>query len=162
MSTSSCARRCKLIIAVDGECDPSRGCGALIKVSRLAAIDLGVRIRLELSNLGIDQQALSQTHWAFGTIHYADGELGYLVYIKSSLTGNEPDYVKQYQREHPVFPHQTTADQLFNEEQFEAYRALGEHAAEDLFGDDLITAEELKSEPFRARRWLESLVRELL
>ena len=67
-----------------------------------------------------------------GTIDYGGGELGYLVYVKLSLTGNEPDYVKQYQREHPAFPHQTTADQLFNEEQFEAYRALGGHAAEDL------------------------------
>lgn len=165
-------RRCKLIIAVDGECDPMRGSGALIKATRLAAIDLGVRIELDLGEVRLDEsvaeQGRSQGHWAFGVIDYgpsgsgAGRELGYLVYIKSSLTGNEPDYVKQYHRLHPAFPHQTTADQFFDEEQFEAYRALGEHAAGDLFGEDLVTAAELRSGPFRARRWLESLVRELL
>jgi hypothetical protein len=164
-------RRCKLIIAVDGECDPLRGSGALIKATRLAAIDLGVRIELDLAEVRLDESVsepgLSQGHWAFGTIDYgpsasgAGRELGYIVYVKSLLTGNEPDYVKQYQRRHPAFPHQTTADQFFDEEQFEAYRALGEHAAGDLFGEDLVTAAELRAEPFRARRWLESLVREL-
>jgi len=160
-------RRCKLIVAVDGECDPGRSAGALIKATRLAAIDLGVRIHIDHSCLRMDSAGLSQEHSAFGTIDYgpgADGkrEVGYLLYVKSSLTGNEPAYVLQYQSTHPAFPHQTTADQLFDEEQFEAYRALGEHVAADLFGDDLMTADQLRSDRFRARRWLESLVRELL
>jgi hypothetical protein len=34
-----------------------------------------------------------------------------------------------YKAANPAFPHETTADQLFSEEQFEAYRALGEHIA---------------------------------
>lgn len=160
-------RRCKLILAVDGECDPQRGAGALVKLTRLAFIDLGVRIDIDHSALRMDSEGYSRTHWAFGTIHYGSGddgrpEVGYLVYLKSSLTGNEPDYVLQYRREHPSFPHQTTADQLFDEEQFEAYRALGEHVASDLFGEDLISEEDLRSAGFRSRRWLESLVREFL
>jgi hypothetical protein len=35
--------------------------------------------------------------------------------------------VMAYKAAHPSFPHETTMDQLFSEEQFEAYRALGEH-----------------------------------
>ncbi|MET0724380.1 MAG: hypothetical protein ABWY64_26635 [Tardiphaga sp.] len=34
-----------------------------------------------------------------------------------------------YKKANPRFPHETTLDQLFSEEQFEAYRALGEHIA---------------------------------
>jgi hypothetical protein len=52
-----------------------------------------------------------------------------LIYIKASLSGDENDYVLSYKAGHPDFPHETTADQLFSEEQFEAYRALGEHIA---------------------------------
>jgi hypothetical protein len=52
-----------------------------------------------------------------------------LIYIKASLSGDENDYVTAYKAAYPRFPHETTADQLFSEEQFEAYRALGEHIA---------------------------------
>ena len=38
-----------------------------------------------------------------------------------------PDDVWNYFDLHPTFPHQTTADQWFDELQFESYRALGEH-----------------------------------
>ena len=31
----------------------------------------------------------------------------------------------------PTFPHQSTADQWFDELQFESYRALGEHIGRD-------------------------------
>jgi hypothetical protein len=34
---------------------------------------------------------------------------------------------------HPHFPHETTADQFFDEAQFEAYRALGYHIVNGLF-----------------------------
>ncbi|HEX8813789.1 MAG TPA: hypothetical protein VF742_17515, partial [Terracidiphilus sp.] len=47
-----------------------------------------------------------------------------------------PDDVWQYAKLHPTFPHQTTADQWFDELQFESYRALGEyigvHAAREI------------------------------
>ncbi len=46
------------------------------------------------------------------------------------MTGDEPDYVLDYERRYPSFPHETTGDQFFSEEQMEAYRALGFHAVE--------------------------------
>jgi hypothetical protein len=54
-------------------------------------------------------------------------ESGLLVYIKASLSGDENDYVMAYKAAHARFPHETTFDQFFSEEQFEVYRALGEH-----------------------------------
>ena len=37
-----------------------------------------------------------------------------------------------YQTGHTSFPHETTADQLFTESQFESYRRLGQHIVEEL------------------------------
>ena len=45
------------------------------------------------------------------------------------MSGDENDYVTAYKAAYHRFPHETTADQLFSEEQFEVYRALGEHIA---------------------------------
>ena len=40
-----------------------------------------------------------------------------------------PVFIENYNRKHADFPHQSTADQFFDPEQFGAYRALGEHVA---------------------------------
>jgi hypothetical protein len=68
-----------------------------------------------------------------GTIHYPDGTEGRLLYIKSALTGTEPQDILAYKVANPSFPHQSTGDQWFNESQFESYRALGRFAIEDSF-----------------------------
>ena len=125
-------RRCKLIIAVDGEADPLLQFGGLVTLIRFAEIDMGVNIQVELDSIRRDKNGLSQIHWALATVHYGavdDGkeEIGYLLYLKSSLTGDENEYVKAYRRANPGYPHQSTADQFFDETQFEVYRALGEH-----------------------------------
>ena len=73
-------------------------------------------------------EVTSGPHVAVGTIEYGGGQTGYLVYVKSSLTGDENDYILDYIRRNPNFPHETTSDQFFSEEQFEVYRALGFHA----------------------------------
>jgi hypothetical protein len=74
-----------------------------------------------------------------GTIGYqeVDGEgveNGVLLYVKASLTGNEPRDVKNYADQNPLFPHQSTADQWFDESQFESYRRLGYHTVEEVAG----------------------------
>lgn len=43
-----------------------------------------------------------------------------------------PVHVENYDRRFPVFPHQSTGDQFFDTEQFEAYRALGEHIGQQV------------------------------
>ena len=53
--------------------------------------------------------------------------------MKNSLTGNEPAPVLNYKRMCPAFPHESTADQFFDDAQFESYRALGDHIAEETF-----------------------------
>jgi hypothetical protein len=55
------------------------------------------------------------------------------VYVKSSLSGDEKDYILDYKKRCSKFPHESTSDQFFTEEQFEVYRALGFHAVEGFF-----------------------------
>jgi hypothetical protein len=140
-------RRCKLIIAIDGEADPDFDSGSLVQVERFARIDMNVIIELNWEPIGIRTRAVTDElkdgklkeqpgpHVALGSISYppleagGEREKGVLVYIKASLSGDESDYVIAYKKANPQFPHETTLDQLFSEEQFEAYRALGEHIA---------------------------------
>jgi hypothetical protein len=150
-------RRCKLIIAIDGEADPEMSFGSLVTLERYARIDFSLRIDLPWAALRdvsrkasddvLDSGGLPPSkaphgpHCALGTIYYPrkagetdnTNSTGVLLYIKSSFTGDENDYVVDYKRRNPTFPHETTLDQLFTEEQFEAYRNLGFHAVNSAF-----------------------------
>jgi GNAT superfamily N-acetyltransferase len=135
-------RRCRYIVAVEAPADPSAATDSLANMIRLCRIDFGVRIDLDTNPLErTGTQSLSQWHCAIGIIHYEDvdgGELpGILVYIRASLTGDEPPDVQEYAAKNPAFPFQSTLDQFFNETQFESYRALGYHAATHVFKDAL-------------------------
>lgn len=57
---------------------------------------------------------------------------GVLVYIKASLNGNEPADVTQYYKSHDSFPHESTANQFFNESQFQSYVRLGMHVVDEI------------------------------
>jgi hypothetical protein len=134
-------RHCKVIIVVDGESDPTLEFPALCKLERYARIDLGVRIDLPWQPISVLSNAITALaednkpipaadgpHCALGVIHYPGDGKGVLLYVKSSLTGDEPDYIMNYKKHNPSFPHESTGDQFFTEEQFENYRALGFHA----------------------------------
>ena len=65
---------------------------------------------------------------AVGTIKHDGKPVGRLVYVPTVLTHDAPWDVRAYKETDPVFPHHSTADQLYTDQRFEAYRALGEHA----------------------------------
>jgi hypothetical protein len=152
-------RRCKFIIAIDGEADPKRSFGGLLTLTQFAKIDLGVTIEPDLTDLRIDRSDVGRAHFGLCRIDYPDENHGLLLYIKSSLTGNESEFLKKYHADNPDFPHQSTAEQLYSETQFEAYRALGEHIACDLFREDLVGKWENRE---TVRDWFERLASQLL
>jgi len=157
-------RRCQFVVAIDGEQDGELSFPSLRMLQRYAKIELSTDIEIDcerltwapvvrslaLSVAGSDAGAAvepeprySRAHFTLGRILYPECEgkrpEGWLVYVKLSVTGNEPDYVLDYRRQFPEFPHQSTlTDQVFDEAQFEAYRRLGEHACEDMFADELL------------------------
>ncbi len=135
-------RRCRYIVCTDAGTDPSAADDNLANMIRLCRIDFGVRIEIDtfpLAEQGPD--GLSRWHCAVGKIRYDDvngGELpGIFVYLRTSMTGDEPPDVQEYAAKNPDFPRQSTLDQFFNESQFESYRALGFHVARTTFKDAL-------------------------
>ena len=153
-------RRCRMIIVVDGEADGEMNFGSLIKLQRYARIDLGCRIDLPWAKIRAQSLSVQKgegsmakgPHCAIGKIEYEHGGEGVLVYVKSSVSGDENDYVRDYNRRYKAFPHETTGDQFFSEEQFEVYRALGFHIMDGLLtGEHLVETSHSTLEKLKGR-----------
>ncbi|MEJ2592101.1 MAG: hypothetical protein P8178_11995 [Candidatus Thiodiazotropha sp.] len=149
-------RRCRYIVVCDAGCDPHYGFEDLGNAIRKCKIDHGVDIEIDTHAIKpVAAGGFSSVHCAVGRIYYGTASdrqsNGYLLYLKASLTGDEPSDVLQYRDAHPDFPHQTTADQWFSESQFESYRKLGAHILERVVGDLMETT------PRQSRTDLEGL-----
>jgi hypothetical protein len=151
-------RRCKYIIACDAAADPDYALEDLGNAVRKCREDIGVEINL-VSSVVVPAEGKKRSAWHFvvgeilydmvdpkrnSKVHQKDEKAhprqenaeqinGIFVYVKASLTGDEPPDVLNYQTAHTDFPHQTTADQWFTESQFESYRRLGQHIVETMF-----------------------------
>ncbi len=119
-------RRCHTIIAVDASEDPAMTFDGFVTLQRYARIDLGIEIRIDLDPLRLNEAGHSTAHGVVGEIDYGGGRTGTLIYLKSSVMGNEPESIRAYRAANPTFPQESSDNQFFTEAQFEAYRALGE------------------------------------
>jgi hypothetical protein len=130
-------RRCRYVVALDVGTDHPDASETLANLIRLVRSDFGIRIEIETAPIRKDASGLSRWHVAVGSIRYDDVDdravAGTLVFLRASLTGDEPPDVRQYAIAHPDFPHTTTLNQFFDEALFESYRALGEHIAKTVF-----------------------------
>ena len=149
-------------------------CVDLIRLERYAAIDLGITMHYDLSDLMLQSNGFSRAYGVLVKIDYsppvneadrearsaAEAEWGWMLYLKLAMVGYGPGYVMDYKRENPGFPHQSTGDQLYDEAQFEAYRALGEAAAESFFTSEVIG--EGPPNPGMVRDWFQRLASNLL
>jgi len=122
-------RKCRYIIATDAAADPKFAFLDLGNLIRKCRTDFSVNIEIDMSEIRPGENGLSRNQFAVGRIRYDQAypgeQPGFLVYIKSSLTGQETVDIAAYRSKHPTFPHQSTADQWFTESQFDSYRALG-------------------------------------
>jgi hypothetical protein len=66
--------------------------------------------------------------------------------------------VLDYRYRNASFPHEGILDQIFEEEQFEGYRAVGECAAESLFRPEIVG----NTPPETVRAWFQKLADSLL
>ena len=152
-------RKCRYIIVSDAGCDEEMSFSDLGNAIEKCRRDLGAKIAINVRPLRRKgKENLSTAHFAYGTIDYqGDSTRGHLLYIKSSLTGKEPEDVQAYAAAHRPFPHDSTADQFFNEAQFESYRALGEHA----FNSVVQAVEEALKLPPSLPEYIQNLFRAL-
>jgi hypothetical protein len=128
-------RRCHYIFVVDASRDPDYKFENLGNAIRMIRVDLGVAI--EIGNIFMYPRKVDKpnAYCALGQILYSSvGESsdGLLVYIKPAITGKEPTDVLNYAQDRD-FPHESTSDQWFSEQQFESYRMLGLRAIEQIF-----------------------------
>jgi hypothetical protein len=98
----------------------------------LARSELQVEVDIDPRPLvATGERNLAERDCVCGTIRYppADdgtpGLVGTLVYARTVMTEGVPWDVHAYHEADPTFPHHSTADQLYTDQKFEAYRELG-------------------------------------
>ena len=146
-------RKCRLIVISDGECDDKYAFGGLGTLIRVCEVDFQCTITIDVEAIRPSGAASWSTRrWAVGDIRYEDGTRGTLVYLKASMAGKEDTSVLQYKSSHTEFPHESTGDQFYGEDQFESYRHLGRAIAGEAFasfpvGSELFLAAEKLPRP---------------
>ena len=163
-------RRCRLIVACDADADGAYQFSDLMSLVEKARTDFGARIEIKFQDIQppAGGRECPQT-CVVGTIYYDpkdSTDIGTLILVKASMPERSappcsssdrklPDDVWRYFEQHVTFPHQSTADQWFDELQFESYRSLGEYIgcqASGRIGDalDKALARPKPAEPERA------------
>jgi hypothetical protein len=137
-------RRCELIIISDVGADNEYSFYDLKVLMKRTRTELHLSIEFED---GKDPERLIRPHTTngFSQQPYAIAKIydlsdssirrepiGTLIYIKASVTASSRVYQKhshKYQNYHPTFPHESTLDQFFDDDQWDAYENLGEEIA---------------------------------
>lgn len=129
-------RRCRYIIVSDAGADPDCTLADLGKAVQRARADFAVEVDICADRFyhERDEQLRQHVH-VLGSIRYADGSQGELLYLKAMLREQLSADIYGYWRSNPAFPNQSTADQFYDEQQFDAYRELGLQVMLDIIGE---------------------------
>jgi hypothetical protein len=129
-------RKLSVILIVDGEADPPISLASLVSATRRIEQDFRVKLTF-LPDKGPERLMMypekgypsgvkyAQAPFVVATIAYEGGATGVLVYMKSTLIKEMDFTTAGYLASNPAFPHQSTVDQFFDPDQFDAYRLLG-------------------------------------
>jgi len=159
-------RKVKIIVCTDGGADKDFMFSDFANMTEKVRVDFGVDItgikakkskqgnwvttKLNLSALVPQEKnkdahghKLAKTgHLLCGVRYPGDPEgeaSGLLIYIKTTWLKDLPGDIVGYKNDHPEFPDQSTADQFFDERQFEAYRELGYRITQRVLEDKLVS-----------------------
>jgi hypothetical protein len=150
-------RRLPTILVCDHGADPARTFEDLAILIRKARNDFGAHVRFltadelrkvpgggeggplgTLGQLAFGEaegpEAGPRRYAALARVSYEDSEAtSMLLWLRPAVLGSEPADVLGYHATNPDFPQQSTADQFFDEAQWESYRRLGEQLGEAVF-----------------------------
>jgi len=181
-------RKLELIICSDAGADPGYAFSDVGELVRRSRLDFGADIEfldaaqladvldprvmpyfgtlaeLRPQPVGVARADKRNPHAALAYVTYDDRTRGLLILIKPTLAGAEPHDVLDYRAANDNFPQQSTADQFFDEAQWESYRKLGDYTGSLIFQN---------IEPLKASRFypgalaagpgvLDSMVREAI
>jgi len=119
-------RRCRYIIVSDAGADPTGTLADLGQAVQRARADLGADVEICGDRLyGERKDGLHEHIHLLGTVTYADGSHGEILYLKALLRTDLTADIYAYWRLNPDFPNQPTDNQFFGEMQFDSYRELG-------------------------------------
>jgi hypothetical protein len=118
-------RRCRYIIVSDAGADPDCTLADLGQAVQRARADLGADVRICADDLIGTRDTVRDHVHLLGTVAYADGTRGDILYLKALLRKNLTADIYAYWRLNPDFPNQPTDNQFFGEMQFDSYRELG-------------------------------------
>ncbi|MBA4327912.1 MAG: hypothetical protein C0428_06770 [Polaromonas sp.] len=169
-------RKLPLVLASDNGADPCYQFDDLMHLVRRVRIDFGAEAVFRsaaeiggLSGFGTPeafrkaQKAGEAMPYAVWLELYYDREHGrprdtateppdtVVIFIKPALPEGLPGDVGHYARTHPSFPQETTADQFFDEAQWESYRALGQTLSARLLAQDVFGAVASRLAPRQGR-----------
>jgi len=124
-------RRCRTILVVDAEYDPTYGFGAYRNLKKAARDELGITINIPGLEKILNGTAKFEARVPIleGTTRFDEQHQGKIYYMKLSmhtdLLGDRVEIIESYWKKHHEFPQEPTSDQYFQPSQFKAYRALG-------------------------------------
>jgi hypothetical protein len=145
-------RRVKTIVVCDGAADPDYTFVDFANFVEKVRVDFGANVDMpsflkmcpapafdehgnKINPYAVDT---AEQGYLIGKITYDNGSEGTLIYIKTTITEGLPKDIYGYKSGHSDFPDETTADQFFDEKQFEAYRELGYQLGCRLEGDPYV------------------------
>lgn len=129
-------RKLGLILIVDGEADPTISLQALVSATRRVEQDFHASLTF-FPGLGPERLIMypsagypagvryAKSPFIVGELIYDDGTEGTLILVKATVIKEMDFTTSGYLASNPDFPHQSTVDQFFNPDQFDAYRYLG-------------------------------------
>ena len=159
-------RRVKLIVCCDAAADPGFDFKDLQVLMRRIGTDFGARIEfdgddrierliprppdpalVQARDPGTDAYPVgarfAERGHIRGRVVYPEGEPSTLILLKTTTIPGLDLLTRGYKGANRAFPDQSTADQFFDEEQFEAYRELGWEIADRLVRDRRVDLEGL-------------------
>lgn len=139
-------RKLDVILIVDGEADPDISLSSLVSAAHRIEQDFGARLTF-VDGKGPESLMMypekgypkdlkfARSPFVVARLDYNDKTFGALIYVKSTLIKHMNFMTSGYLAKNPEFPHQSTVDQFFDPDQFDAYRLLGYENAMRMIGD---------------------------
>ncbi|MFC3194074.1 hypothetical protein ACFODZ_07460 [Marinicella sediminis] len=137
-------RELDVIVISLASADPDYKFEDLANLIQKARVDFGTRIHFKAADFNAlkpdPKTGLSAKSYAIAQVVYPNNKEGQLVLLSANKNPNISAEIISYASNHPEFPHQSTSDQFYDEQQFEVYRELGQ-----LIGSEFLNGPEVNN-----------------
>jgi hypothetical protein len=132
-------RRCDWIWCIDASGEQIDSFSTIGKAVATAQAELGVSIEIRPEDMAPDEgsrfvkQVFCQGEVRYPATESDEARTGTIVIVKAGVTADAPFGVRSYHAENPNFPCDSTLDQLYTADRFDAYLALGHFSMQQAF-----------------------------